>query len=136
MIPEKLHLDIVTPERRVVSRELDEVVLPGVEGSFGVLPGHAPMLTALSAGVAESKDGGKSEYFSISTGFVQVMPDKVTVLANTCERAEEIDAERARAKVEHYEKMLRESSAETDPDIVRVRLMKHLARLDAHAHVR
>ena len=131
MIPEKIHLDIVTPERRVVSRELDEVILPGAEGSFGVLPGHAPMLTQLAAGVAECRDGAKKSYMSISSGFVQVTPERVTVLADTCERSEEIDVDRARAKIDHYEKILRESSAETDPEILRIRLMKHLARLDA-----
>jgi len=136
VIPEKIHLDIVTPERRVVARELDEVVLPGIEGSFGVLPGHAPMLTQLASGVAECRDGAKVEYLSICSGFVQVMPDRVTVLADTCERSEEIDEDRARSKVDHYEKMLRESGPETDPEIVRTRLLKHLARLDARSRAR
>ncbi|MDH3283412.1 MAG: F0F1 ATP synthase subunit epsilon [Acidobacteriota bacterium] len=131
MIPEKITLEIVTPERRVLAREVDEVILPGAEGSFGVLPGHAPFLASLTPGVAECRVGSKSEYMAISSGFAEVLAGRVIVLAETCERADEIDDERARSKVSLYEKMLKEPQPETDPEVIRLRLMKHLARLSA-----
>lgn len=131
MIPEKLKLEIVTPERRVLSREVDEVILQGEEGSFGVLPGHAPLLAGLAPGVAIARGDGRTEVMAISSGFAEILPDRVTVLAETCELAHEIDAERARSKVSHYERMLREPHPETDPEIVRFRLSKHLARISA-----
>jgi len=131
VIPEKLRLEIVTPSRRVISREVDEVVLQGEEGSFGVLPGHAPLLAGLAPGVAIARGNGKTEVMAISSGFAEVLPDRVIVLAETCELAEEIDADRARSKVDQYERMLREPDPETDPEVVRFRLNKHLARLSA-----
>jgi F-type H+-transporting ATPase subunit epsilon len=131
VLPEKITLEIVTPKRRVYARDVDEIVLPGTEGSFGVLPGHAPLLAGLAPGVAEARAGGESQYMAISSGFAEVLADRVIVLAETCERAEEIDDERARDKVAAYERMLRESDSERDPEVLRFRLMKHLARISA-----
>lgn len=129
MIPHKIHLEVVTPERRVVEMEVDSVILPGTEGSFGVLPGHAPMLAGLASGVAECKSGSEHEVLAISAGFCEVTGDRVTVMAETCEKQSEIDAERARAKVEELEQEI--EKPEIDVDIIRVRMLKHLARLDA-----
>ncbi|UCF68607.1 MAG: F0F1 ATP synthase subunit epsilon [Acidobacteriota bacterium] len=130
MLPHKIQLEIVTPERRVVSREVDEVILPGEVGSFGVLPGHAPLLAAHAPGVARVRGGGRDDVMAISSGYAEVLPDRVIVLAQTCERAEEIDTERARTAVSRYERMLRENP-ESDPDVIRFKLSKHLARLSA-----
>ncbi len=129
MIPSKIHLEVVTPERRVFERDVDEVILPGALGMFGVLPGHAPMLSELRAGVATCHGSFGREVMAISAGFAEVTPERVTVMAETCERAEEIDIARAEAMVEELEEEIRKP--ETDPEIVRLRLMKHLARVQA-----
>ena len=129
MIPDKIHLEIVTPTRRVFESDVSEVVLPGAEGSFGVLPGHAPLLASLAAGVAEAKGSFGRQVLAISEGFAEVTGERVLVMAETCEKAEEIDVERAEAKVEELE--LEIKSPEADPEIVRLRMLKHLARLNA-----
>ena len=86
---------IVTPEKGVVSTSVDEVSLPGAEGYFGVLPGHAPFLTYLDIGEISYKADGKQSWFAVSGGFVEVLRDRVTVLAEHCEPAHDIDLERA-----------------------------------------
>jgi len=95
MLPESITLDVVTPEKRLCSLQVDEVVLPGSEGSFGVLPGHAPLLSALDVGPLMYRRGTDKQYMALANGFVEVLPDRVTVLAEVGERAEEIDRERA-----------------------------------------
>ncbi|MCU0225712.1 MAG: F0F1 ATP synthase subunit epsilon [Acidobacteria bacterium] len=131
MLPEKIHLEIVTPSRRVLVRDVDEVVLPGAEGSFGVLPGHAPMLAGLQCGVAEVRNGSERDILAIGAGVAEVGPDRVTVLAETAERAAEIDAERARRKAGEYLEQLKRELSETDLEVVRFKMQKHLARLSA-----
>jgi len=131
MLPEKIHLEIVTPVRRVFVREVDEVILPGVEGSFGVLPGHAPMLAGLQCGVAVARAGSDKEILAIGAGMAEVGPDRVTVLAETAEKAVEIDAERARRKAAEYQEQLKRELSETDIEVVRFKIEKHLARLHA-----
>src|SRR3972149_7955119 len=91
----KLNLDIVTAERVVFSQEVDSVVAPGIEGELGILPKHAPLLTALNLGELRIKTGGEEITMAIGGGFLEVMPDKVVVLADSAERAEEIDLARA-----------------------------------------
>jgi F-type H+-transporting ATPase subunit epsilon len=103
VLPTKLTLEVVTPERRVLSHEVDEVVLPGTEGYLGVLPGHAPLLTALGVGVISYRDATGTHQLAVSGGFAEVQRGHVLVLAETSERAEEIDvdrAERARASAQ------------------------------------
>jgi F-type H+-transporting ATPase subunit epsilon len=131
MLPEKIHLEIVTPSRRVLVRDVDEVVLPGAEGSFGVLPGHAPMLAGLQCGVAEVRSGSERDILAIGAGVAEVGPDRVTVLAETAERAAEIDAERARRKAGEYLEQLKRELSETDLEVVRFKIEKHLARVSA-----
>jgi F-type H+-transporting ATPase subunit epsilon len=131
MLPEKIHLEIVTPERRVLEREVDEVVLPGADGSFGVRPGHAPLLAGLAPGVAICRAGGSEEVLALSTGYAEVTPARVTVMTETGERAADIDEERARKKVEDIESRLGGPQTPADADLMRLRLMKHLARLSA-----
>ena len=91
MLPESLSLDIVTTEKRLVSMAVDEVVLPGSEGSMGVLPGHAPLLTALSVGELVYRSANVRHHVAIAWGFAEVLPDRVSILAETAERCEEID---------------------------------------------
>ncbi len=90
-----LKLDIVTVERLLYSEDVDMVIAPGIEGQLGILPRHAPLLTALTFGELRVKRGVEEESFAIGGGFMEVQPDRVTVLADTAERAEEIDLERA-----------------------------------------
>lgn len=130
-LPEKIRLEIVTPERRVLARDVDEVILPGAEGSFGVLPGHHPMLAGLAPGVAISKADGQTEIMAISGGFAEVGPDRVSVLAETCEKASEIDPERARQKVAELQGRLAHEIPEAEVEVLRIRILKHLARIDA-----
>ncbi len=135
MLPEKIHLEIVTPQRRVIDKDVDEVILPGAEGSFGVRPGHAALLAGLAPGVAVSRSAGQEEVMAISSGYVEVQPDRVVVLAETCEKSEEIDVDRARRRLQEIEGEV-SKTAEADPDLMRFRMMKHLARLQASGHSR
>jgi F-type H+-transporting ATPase subunit epsilon len=98
-----LLLEIVTPEKLAYQDEVDSVQLPGSEGELGVLPHHAPLVSTLGAGELRLRKGGQEEFFAIVGGFVQVLPDKVVVMAETADMASEIDlatAEEARRKAE------------------------------------
>jgi F-type H+-transporting ATPase subunit epsilon len=131
---ETITLELVTPERKVLTETVDEVVLPGAEGSLGVLPGHAPLLTMLGAGELTWARGGQIHHLAASGGFAEVLPDRVIVLAETAERAEEIDPDRARAKVAEYEEEIRKADPGTDVDVIQARLMKHLTRVEVAGH--
>lgn len=93
----KISLEIVTPERRLVAAEVDEVTGPGLWGEFGVLPEHTPYLCQLEVGVLSYRIGSGRYFVSVIGGYAEVGPDKVTILAETAERAEDIDTERAEA---------------------------------------
>jgi F-type H+-transporting ATPase subunit epsilon len=98
-----LHLTVVTPERKVVETEADEVQLPGSEGYLGILPGHTPLITLLKTGVLSYRSAGRSGAFAVSAGLAEISDDRVSVLADLAEGASEIDAaaaERERAKAE------------------------------------
>ena len=102
-----LQLVVVTPERKVVETQADEVQLPGAEGYLGILPGHTPLITLLKTGVLSFKGGGRSGAFAISSGFAEIAEDRVSVLADSAQSAGEIDAaaaERDRAKAEEQMK--------------------------------
>jgi F-type H+-transporting ATPase subunit epsilon len=103
---EKLMLEVVTPDRKLLSAEADVVVLPGVEGQFGILYGHVPFLSALEIGEMYYRDGGKTEYLSVSGGFAEVTGKKVTIVAESAEVGKEIDIERAKRALERAEKRL------------------------------
>ncbi len=128
-IPSHLRLEIVTPDRHVAHDEVDEVEIPGSEGYFGVLPGHTPMLAALTVGELWYRKGQEKEYLSIAFGFAEVLPDKVTILAQLAERAAEIDRERAEAERKRAEARLTESKAGADYVMARASLLKALTRL-------
>jgi F-type H+-transporting ATPase subunit epsilon len=95
MDPLKIDLEIVTPGSLVMAETVDDLVLPGSEGYLGVLPGHAPLLTGLAAGEIVYHSAGRARYLAISGGFAEVLQHRVSVLAETCERGEEIDVARA-----------------------------------------
>jgi F-type H+-transporting ATPase subunit epsilon len=107
----RILLEVVTPERQVLSTEVDEVSAPGALGYFGVLPGHTPFITTLGVGELSYRSGNQWEYLSITWGYAEVLPNHVTVLTETAEMAEEIDLERAERAKRRAEERLREWSA-------------------------
>jgi F-type H+-transporting ATPase subunit epsilon len=108
----RLHLEIVTPSRRVVEVEVDEVRLPGALGEMGVLPGHIPLLTSLAAGPLTYFEGTSSTRYAVQGGFAEVLPDRVTVLASIAETADDIDVEAARSRLSDANEKLKQASAE------------------------
>jgi F-type H+-transporting ATPase subunit epsilon len=109
-----LHLEIVTQERRLYTGDVDMVVAPGSDGEMGILPHHASLLTTLKEGVLKVKHDGREDLFSIGGGFMEVQPDRVIVLADVAERAEEIDLARAEEAHRRAEEMLKERPAGVD----------------------
>ena len=101
-----LKLDIVTAERVVYSEDVDAVIAPGIEGQLGILPHHAPLMTTLQAGELVVRKGGEEDSLAISGGFLEVRPDRVIVLADSAERAEEIDISRAEVARKRAEQRL------------------------------
>ena len=99
-LPTHLTLEIVTPERPLVQETVNEVTLPGVQGELGILPGHTPLLTVLKVGILSYRKGDERSYVAIAHGFAEALADRVTVLAQMAERAEEIDVTKARAAQE------------------------------------
>ena len=113
-MPETIQLEIVTPERLVVQDAVTEVQIPGKNGYLGILPGHAPLITELSVGELSYRINGLSHYLAMAWGFAEVLPTRVTILAETAERAEDIDVERARRAKEKAEQMLHSNDPNTD----------------------
>ncbi len=109
---DRLKLEVATPTRLVVSGEVDEVVVPGSEGSFGVLPGHAALLSLVGTGEVMYRTGREEHHLAVSGGFAEVGPDHVTILSESAERPEEIDVARARAAGERAEQRLRSAVVE------------------------
>ncbi|MGH9727628.1 MAG: F0F1 ATP synthase subunit epsilon [Candidatus Acidiferrales bacterium] len=134
MLPENIELDIVTPERFVLQETVQSVELPGKEGYMGILPGHAPLLSELGIGTLSYRKGSDVEFFAVIRGFVEVLPGRVIVLADACERAEEIDVARARTALDKAKsEMAKKSSADADWDHASFALNRALARLQAAA---
>jgi len=106
MAEKELLLEVVTPDRLVLSTQAEVVVCPGVEGQFGVLPGHIAFLSALDIGEMYYKAGGKTEYLAVSGGFAEVTGEKVTIVAESAEKGREIDIERAKRAQERAEKRI------------------------------
>ncbi|MEF3254220.1 MAG: F0F1 ATP synthase subunit epsilon [Deferribacterales bacterium] len=111
---EKLRLELVSPEKQLLSIEVDEIVAPGVEGEFGVLPGHTTFLTALRVGELTYKVNGKEDYVAIERGFLEVVDNKVTVLAEGAELGREIDLEEAIRRKLEAEKALEQARYEDE----------------------
>jgi F-type H+-transporting ATPase subunit epsilon len=104
-----IELEIVTPERLVVKDRAEEIQIPGRNGYLGVLPGHAPLITELAVGEIVYTNGGTATRLSVAWGFAEVLPDKVTILAETAERAEDIDVPRAQAARDRARRQLKEA---------------------------
>ena len=113
-MPAALQFEIVTPERLVAQGTAEEIQIPGKNGYLGILPGHAPLLTELGVGEISYRSGRDSGHLAVAWGFAEVLPHKVTILAETAERAEEIDVARAERSKERAEQRLREARDGTD----------------------
>lgn len=126
-----IRLEIVTAERVVYTEDVDIVLAPGVEGQLGILPHHAPLMTILQSGEILARRDNEEDIMAISGGFLEVRPDRVIILADSAERAEEIDEARAEAARERAEKRIRERGAVADLDMARVEasLRRAMARL-------
>src|SRR5687768_14174473 len=135
-LPTKLTLEIVTPERSLVSEQVDEVQLPGSEGYFGVLPGHTPLLASLQVGELWYRIGQETHHLAIAFGFAEVLPDRVTVLAQIAERPEDIDVPRAEAAKKRAEERIARSPSDVDFERARIAMMKSLVRLQVAARAR
>jgi F-type H+-transporting ATPase subunit epsilon len=135
-LPNKIALEIVTPDRALVTERVDEVQLPGSEGYFGVLPGHAPLLASLQVGELWYRIGQEKHYLAIAFGFVEVRPDRVTVLANVAERAQDIDITRAEAAKGRAEQRISSAQTGLDFERARVAMMKSLIRLQVASRAR
>ena len=122
--------EVVSVERVVYEGDVDMVIAPGIEGTLGILPNHAPLMTALSVGeLIIHKEGEPDTYIAIGGGFMEVRPDRVTILADTAERAEEIDIARAEAARERAEKLLQERPAGVDLAAIEGALKRSRVRL-------
>jgi F-type H+-transporting ATPase subunit epsilon len=131
MLPEAIELIVVTPERQLLRERVVEVQLPGADGYLGVLPGHAPLMTEIGIGELSYHDeaGKESAHLALVRGFAEVLPDRVTVLAETAERAEEIDLARAEAARARAEKRLASGDTNIDWDRAGVALQRALIRI-------
>ena len=125
-----LKLDVVTAEKVVYSGDVDAVIAPGVEGQLGILPHHTPLMTILQAGELRVKHGGDEESLAITGGFLEVRPDRVIVLADAAERAEEIDVDRAEAARQRaQERLAKRGAVELDLTRCEAALRRSLTRL-------
>jgi F-type H+-transporting ATPase subunit epsilon len=132
---DQLHLEVVTPERRVLAEAVNSVTVPGRGGEMGILPGHAPLISELQTGVLSYTEDGTTLQLHVSGGFVEVNDDHVAVLAEVAERPEEIDAARARLSRDHTEKQLSSwSGSEEDFEKARAKLERSMVRLKLAAN--
>ena len=129
-------LEIVTPEKMIFSGEVSGVLAWGVEGQLGILPHHAPLMTMLQPGDLVIKKGGEEEALTLSGGFLEVRPDKVVVLADACERAEEIDVARAEEAKKRAQEALKTARTTVDAAAAEAALRRSLVRIKAVERVR
>ena len=129
-------LQIVSADRSIVNETVDQIQVPGSEGYFGVLPGHTPLLALLGTGELWFRRGSETSYVSLSGGFAEVQPDRVTILAQLAERADEIDIARAEAAKRRAEERLSRPTMDVDSERARVALLKSLIRLQVATRAR
>ena len=127
---EVFQLEIVTPEKRVVDTPAEEVQIPGKNGYLGILPGHAPLITELSVGEIIYRENSTEQRLAVAWGFAEVLPNKVTILAETAERPSEIDVERARKAKERAEQRLTSGDISVDVNRALDALSRAQARID------
>ena len=134
MSPEAIELQVVTPARHILQDTVQAVEIPGKEGYLGVLPGHAPLLTELGIGIMSYRKGAETRYLTVIGGYAEVLPDRVIVLAEISERAEEIDIERTRAAQERARaELARTTSGNEDWQLATFALDRSVVRMQAAA---
>jgi len=133
---ETFDLEVATPERLVIREAATEAQIPAKNGYIGVLPGHAPLLSQLGTGYATYTANGHKYYLALNGGFVEVLPDKVRVLAETVEKADEIDVARAEAALRRAQQQLADPHVEVDPALALSAMFRAQARLEAAAQIR
>lgn len=129
-MPDTFQLEIVTPEKKVVDTAAEEVQIPGKNGYLGVLPGHAPLIAELSVGEITYRENSIEQKLAVAWGFAEVLPSKVTILAETAERPSEIDVERARKAKQRAEQRLSSGDITVDVERALDALHRAEARLD------
>ena len=127
-------LEIVTPEKMVVNEQAEEAQIPGKQGFLGILPGHAPLITELAVGEITYRSGGQTHHLAVAWGFAEVLPDKVTILAETAERPQEIDVKRAQESKERAEERLKSGKTEVDYTRAEDALQRAETRLQVAGH--
>jgi F-type H+-transporting ATPase subunit epsilon len=135
-LPTKIQLQIVSADRSLVNETVDEVEIPGSDGYFGVLPGHTPLLAVLQVGELWYRQGQEKHYLLIAFGFAEVLPDRVTILAQIAEKPDEIDPARAEAAKKRAEERIARPIADMDAERARIALMKALIRLQVATRAR
>ena len=135
-LPTHIRLEFVTPERAIAHEDVDEVALPGETGDFGVLPGHAPLLAMLRIGPMWYRKGAEKTFAFVAGGFAEVVGDRVSVLAQIAERAEQIDEARAEAAKRRAEELLAKPAADMDFEVARVALLRAITRLQVSQYAR
>ena len=130
-MPDTFQLEIVTPAKLVVKDSAEEAQIPGLSGYLGILPGHAPLITELAVGVITYKSNGTAHTLAVAWGFAEVLPDKVTILAESAERPQEIDLERAREAKTRAEQLLKSN----DPAVDYARAEDALQRAETRLNV-
>lgn len=135
-LPTKIQLRIVSADRSLVNEPVDEIEIPGANGYFGVLPGHTPLLALLGAGELWYRNGQEKHYLSLAFGFAEVQPDRVTILAEIAERADEIDIARAEAAKRRAEERLTRPPVDMDAERARIALLKSLIRIQVASRAR
>ncbi len=123
-------LEIVTPEKLVVKDVAEEAQIPGKNGYLGILPGHAPLITELAVGEISYRIGGMEKHVSVAWGFAEVLPDKVTILAETAERPDEIDVARAERAKQRAEQELKSGAPDLDYDGLQAAIERADTRID------
>jgi F-type H+-transporting ATPase subunit epsilon len=134
VLPEKIHLEIVTPEKQLFSGAVDSVTVPSTRGYLGILPGHAPLLAELGIGEISYKIGERTDYVFCSWGFVEVLPDRVVLLTQEAENASDIDVKRAEEAKARAEKILASKNPKLDFGRAELALLRAISRLNAVKH--
>jgi F-type H+-transporting ATPase subunit epsilon len=132
--PDKIHLEIVTPEKQLFSGAVDAVTVPANTGYLGILPGHAPLLAELGIGEISYRIGNSTEYLSCSWGFIEVIPERVVLLAQTAETASDIDLKRAEEAKARAEKLLSSKDSNIDFARAQLALLRAISRINAAKH--
>jgi F-type H+-transporting ATPase subunit epsilon len=135
-IPAHIRLQIVSADRLLVDETVDEVQIPGAIGYLGVLPGHTPLLTTLQVGELWYRKGDTKVHLAIAFGFAEIQPDRVTILAQIAEKADEIDVSRAEVAKRRAEERLAKPTIDMDFERARIALLKALVRLNVASRAR